>query len=61
MAEVTGDMVSPLEKALIDNAPHLEVERVLSVERFTRGLSSQSYGVDAETKAAIEAFVERQL
>jgi aminoglycoside phosphotransferase (APT) family kinase protein len=59
MAEVTGDMVSPLEKALIDNAPHLEVERVLSVERFTSGLSSQSYGVDAETKAGPIRWVMR--
>ncbi|MAE94670.1 MAG: hypothetical protein CL910_08425 [Deltaproteobacteria bacterium] len=49
MAEVTASMAAPLEKALKAGAPQLGVERILSIERFTSGLSSQSYGVDAET------------
>jgi aminoglycoside phosphotransferase (APT) family kinase protein len=49
VSEATGKMTAPLEKALIDKAPQLGVERIVSVERFTSGLSSQSYGVDAET------------
>ena len=49
MGEVTSGMAAPLEKALKENAPRLGVERVLSVERYTSGLSSQSYGVDVET------------
>lgn len=49
MAEVTGDMAAPLEKALKDKAPQLGIDRVLSIERLTTGLSSESYGVEAET------------
>jgi aminoglycoside phosphotransferase (APT) family kinase protein len=49
MAEVTGDMAAPLEKALKDKAPQLGIDRILSIERLTTGLSSESYGVEAET------------
>ncbi|MDP6980125.1 MAG: phosphotransferase family protein [Myxococcota bacterium] len=50
MAETTVEqMTAPLEKALKNNAPELGVERVVAIERFTSGLSSQSYGVDVET------------
>jgi aminoglycoside phosphotransferase (APT) family kinase protein len=59
MAEVTGGMAGPLEKALKSNAPQLGVDRVLSVERFTSGLSSQSYGVDAETSEGPIRWVMR--
>jgi aminoglycoside phosphotransferase (APT) family kinase protein len=49
MADVTGDMTAPLEKALKDEAPQLGIDRILSVERLTTGLSSESYSVEAET------------
>jgi aminoglycoside phosphotransferase (APT) family kinase protein len=49
MANVTGDMTAPLEKALKDEAPQLGIDRILSVERLTTGLSSESYSVEAET------------
>jgi aminoglycoside phosphotransferase (APT) family kinase protein len=48
MAESTSEMAAPLEKALQNNAPQLGCERVVSVERFTSGLSSQSYCINAE-------------
>ncbi len=59
MGEVTGDMAAPLEKALKKNAPELGVDRILAVERFTSGLSSQSYGVDAETTDGPARWVMR--
>ncbi|MCP5044829.1 MAG: phosphotransferase family protein [bacterium] len=59
MAEVTGAMTAPLEKALKNNAQHLGVERVVSVERFTSGLSSQSYGIDVETSQGPVRWVMR--
>jgi len=59
MAGVTGDMAAPLEKALQNNAPQLAVDRVLSVERFASGLSSQSYGVDVETADGPTRWVMR--
>ncbi|MCP3986548.1 MAG: phosphotransferase family protein [bacterium] len=49
MAEVTGNLALPLEKALKNNAPQLGIDRVLSIERLTSGLSSQSYCVETET------------
>jgi len=59
MAEVTGNMAAPLEKALKNNAPELGVDRILSVERFTSGLSSQSYGIDAVTAEGPTRWVMR--
>ncbi len=59
MAETTVEMTAPLEKALKNNAPELGVERVVSIERFTSGLSSQSYGVDIETSDGPVRWVMR--
>ena len=59
MAGITASMATPLEKALQNNAPQLGVERILCVERFTSGLSSQSYGVDAVTSNGSIRWVMR--
>ena len=48
MPATTSEMLGPLEKALRNNAPGLKLERIVSIERFTSGLSSQSYLIHAE-------------
>lgn len=58
MAE-TGTMAAPLEAALKRGAPQLEIDRIVDVERFTSGLSSQSYCVSAETAAGPIRWVMR--
>ena len=52
-------MPAPLEAALERGAPQLKVERIVSVERFTSGLSSQSYCVSAETADGPTRWVMR--
>ena len=47
--EQTSAMAEPLEAGLKRDAPSLGLERILSVDRFASGLSSQSYCVEAET------------
>jgi aminoglycoside phosphotransferase (APT) family kinase protein len=59
MSANTGAMAPPLEAALKRGAPSLGVEKVVSVERFTSGLSSQSYCVEAETVGGPARFVMR--
>ncbi|MBW2275138.1 MAG: phosphotransferase family protein [Deltaproteobacteria bacterium] len=59
MAETTSEMAAPLEKALKSNAPQLQVERVLKVERFTSGLSSQSYCISVENAEGPTRWVMR--
>lgn len=59
MPTATGDMPAPLETALRRGAPHLKIERIESVERFTSGLSSQSYCVSAETADGPTRWVMR--
>lgn len=59
MPIATGDMPAPLEAALRRGAPHLKIERIESVERFTSGLSSQSYCVSAETADGPTRWVMR--
>jgi aminoglycoside phosphotransferase (APT) family kinase protein len=59
MRESASAMAAHLEKALQRGAPQLEVERVVSVERFTSGLSSQSYRVSAETSDGPATWVMR--
>ncbi|UCE87468.1 MAG: phosphotransferase family protein [Deltaproteobacteria bacterium] len=59
MRAFTGAMAAPLEKALQRGAPQLKLERVVSVERFTSGLSSQSYRVSAETADGPTTWVMR--
>jgi len=57
--ETTSTMAAPLEKALRRGAPELKVERIVAVERFTSGLSSQSYCVSAETADGPTRWVVR--
>jgi aminoglycoside phosphotransferase (APT) family kinase protein len=52
-------MRAPLETALQRGVPQLKLERVLSVERLTSGLSSQSYCVSAETADGPTRWVMR--
>jgi aminoglycoside phosphotransferase (APT) family kinase protein len=59
VAEVTGEMAAPLEKALKQSAPGLGLDRILSIERLTSGLSSQSYEVHAETTEGPVRWVMR--
>jgi aminoglycoside phosphotransferase (APT) family kinase protein len=59
MSGTTSTMAGPLEAALKRGAPSLGVEKVVSVERFTSGLSSQSYQVDAETGEGPARWVMR--
>jgi acyl-CoA dehydrogenase family protein 10 len=50
---------SRLEAELKANAPRLGVERITRIHRFTSGLSSQSYGVEAETTGGETQWVMR--
>jgi aminoglycoside phosphotransferase (APT) family kinase protein len=59
VAETTGAMSAPLEAALKRGAPQLKLERIAGVERFTSGLSSQSYCVSAETAEGPTRWVMR--
>jgi len=59
MSRAQSAMIAPLEKALKEGAPHLGVERVVSVERYTSGLSSQSYAVRARTSDGPVTWVLR--
>ncbi|MBW2314209.1 MAG: phosphotransferase family protein, partial [Deltaproteobacteria bacterium] len=59
MSRPQSAMVAPLQKALQSGAPHLGLERVISVERFTSGLSSQSYSISAETDDGPATWVMR--
>ena len=59
MTEEREDRILRLEKALRDGAPELGLERIVGVERFTSGLSSQSFGIDAETKDGPTRWVAR--
>lgn len=59
MSEMTSAMAQPLEACLNRNAPSLGLERIVSVDRFTSGLSSQSYCVEAETASGPARWVMR--
>jgi len=59
MSTSQSTMAGPLEKALQSGAPQLAVQRILSVDRFTSGLSSQSYRVEAETSDGPATWVMR--
>jgi aminoglycoside phosphotransferase (APT) family kinase protein len=59
MAEITGDMAAPLEKALKNEAPQLGIDRITSIERLTTGLSSESYRVEADTTQGSTCLVMR--
>jgi aminoglycoside phosphotransferase (APT) family kinase protein len=59
MSTSQSAMAAPLEKALQSGAPRLGVQRILSVDRFTSGLSSQSYRVEAETSDGPATWVMR--
>jgi aminoglycoside phosphotransferase (APT) family kinase protein len=52
-------MASRLEKRLITGAPQLGVQRIVSIERFSSGLSSKSYGIQAETADGPATWVMR--
>jgi aminoglycoside phosphotransferase (APT) family kinase protein len=52
-------MVGNLQKTLRADAPQLGLERILSVERLTSGLSSQSYRVEGETNDGPITWVMR--
>jgi aminoglycoside phosphotransferase (APT) family kinase protein len=52
-------MAQPLEAGLKRGAPSLSLERIVSVDRFTSGLSSQSYCVEAETADGPTRWVMR--
>ena len=53
------DRAGNLQRALQADAPELGVERILSIERLTSGLSSQSYRVEAETSDGPATWVMR--
>jgi len=59
MSETTSTMAQPLAAALKRGAPSLALERIVSVDRFTSGLSSQSYCVEAETGEGPTRWVMR--
>jgi len=59
MSTSQSAMAAPLEKALQSGAPRLGVQRILSVDRFASGLSSQSYRVEAETSDGPVTWVMR--
>jgi aminoglycoside phosphotransferase (APT) family kinase protein len=59
MNTAQSSMTAPLEKALQQGAPQLGVERIVSVERLTSGLSSKSYLVSAETSDGPATWVMR--
>lgn len=59
MSEAREERIDRLEKALREGAPELGLERIVDVERFTSGLSSQSYGIRAETKDGPTRWVAR--
>jgi len=52
-------LAARLERALQKGAPQLGVEHLISVERLTSGLSSQSYGISAETSDGPAKWVMR--
>ncbi len=59
MSETTSTMAEPLEVGLKRGAPSLSLERIVSVDRFASGLSSQSYCVEAETADGPTRWVMR--
>jgi aminoglycoside phosphotransferase (APT) family kinase protein len=59
MSENTSTMAQPLEARLKRGAPALSLERIVSVDRFASGLSSQSYCVEAETADGPTRWVMR--
>lgn len=59
MSEPQATMEARLEAELKANAPQLGVERITRIHRFTSGLSSQSYGVQAETAGGPIQWVMR--
>jgi aminoglycoside phosphotransferase (APT) family kinase protein len=59
MSASHSSLVAPLEKALKKGAPQLGVDRIVSVERLTSGLSSKSYRVEAETSEGPVTWVMR--
>ena len=59
MSTTQSAMTAPLEKALQKGAPQLGVERIVSIERLTSGLSSKSYLVAAETSDGPITWVMR--
>jgi aminoglycoside phosphotransferase (APT) family kinase protein len=48
-----------LEKVLLSHAPQLGVKRIVSVDRFISGLSSESFRVSAETSEGPTTWVMR--
>jgi aminoglycoside phosphotransferase (APT) family kinase protein len=59
LSEAQSGPAERLEKALQNDAPSLQVERIDSVERLTSGLSSQSYRVEATTAEGPTTWVMR--
>jgi len=59
VSEQEGGLASRLEKALRKGAPTLRIDRISGVERFTSGLSSQSWRVDAQTESGPTTWVMR--
>jgi aminoglycoside phosphotransferase (APT) family kinase protein len=59
MSETTPTMAQSLEAGLERGAPSLSLERIVSIDRFTSGLSSQSYCVEVETANGPTRWVMR--
>jgi aminoglycoside phosphotransferase (APT) family kinase protein len=59
MSEPDATMEARLEAELRANASALGVDRITRIHRFTSGLSSQSYGVSAETSSGPTQWVMR--
>ncbi len=59
MSGTTRSIAQPLEAGLKRGAPSLALDRIVSVDRFTSGLSSQSYCVEAETADGPTRWVMR--
>ena len=59
MSASTSTMAQPLAAGLKRDAPSLGLERIVSVDRFASGLSSQSYCVEAETTSGPARWVMR--
>ncbi len=59
MSDSVSEMAGRLEGELKANAPQLGLRRITSVERFTSGLSSQSFGVSAEDECGPVRWVMR--
>ncbi len=59
MSDSPEDMAPRLEDEIKANAPALGLERIVSIDRFTSGLSSESFGVRAVTAEGPVRWVMR--